>query len=88
MVIPSRIKFFSILAGSSCGYFSNQNCIASIPNLCGIFVYKFSTSKDTKIALESVDCSSFDKKSFVSLILLFTCFEYGCSSMSIKLLNL
>ena len=60
--------FFFILLGISSGCFSSQNLMASSPNVCGIFVYKLSTSNVTRVALGSVDSGSFVKKSVVSLM--------------------
>ena len=62
------MKFLLILVGNSFGYFSNQYCMASRPRSCGMFVWRFSTSKDAIIVSGLVDADNFDKKSVESLM--------------------
>ena len=48
--------------------FCSQKLMAPGPNVCGIFVYKLSTSNVTGVALGSVYSEKFAKKSVESLM--------------------
>ena len=62
------MKSLFILVGNSFGYFSNKYCMTSRPRSCGMFVQRFSTSKDAMIVSRLVDAGNFEKKSVVSLM--------------------
>ena len=53
-----------------------------------MLVYRFVTSKDTKIAFSGTAFGMCERKSISSLIKLLTCLRIGFERISIKLLNL
>ena len=85
--IDSKIKGMLSLWWISSFYFNKKYLTASIPKVCGIFVYRPSTSKLAITVFPSLFVPYLLRKSIMSIMYLFTCFRKCFNKASIKSLT-